>query len=300
MELRELEYFLAIVNHGNISEASRALHITQPALTRSLQHLEDELGKSLMIRGSRRIELTEDGALLRRRAEELLQLARKTKAEIQTSEALIEGDIYICSGESKGLHFFTQAAGRLREDHPNIRLHISSGDKADVQSRLEEGLIDFGLLFPPFDHQKYESIRIPFADTWGLFMRKDAPLAAKECITSHDLIGQPLILPRNGYETHQIGNMLNLSEDQIVVSATYSLIFNGALMVTDGLGYLLGLNHILNLSGDTVQCFRPLYPPVTEHMHICWKRYAPMSRQAAALKDLLIHQNEDQVRFLFS
>lgn len=300
MELRELEYFLAIVNHGNISEAARALHITQPAMTRSLQHLEEELGKPLMIRGSRRIELTEDGALLRRRAEELLQLARKTKAEIQTSADLIEGDIYICSGESKGLHFLTQAVKQLRERHPNIRLHISSGDKDDVLNKLEEGLIDFGLLFPPFDNQKYESLRIPFADTWGLFMRKDAPLAAREFITSRDLIGMPLILPRNGYETHWIGHILNLPEDQLTVSATYSLIFNGALMVTDGIGYLLGLNHILNLSGDTVQCFRPLYPAVTEHMHICWKRYAPMSRQSAALKDILMHRNADQVQFLFN
>ncbi|MBR3154484.1 MAG: LysR family transcriptional regulator [Lachnospiraceae bacterium] len=300
MELRELEYFLAIVNHGTISEASRFLHITQPALTRSLQHLEEELGSSLIIRGSRRIELTNDGILLRRRAEEILHLAKKTKAEIQTSDEQIEGDIYICSGESKGLHFLTQAMKKLRDTHPNICLHISSGDMEDVQNRLEAGLIDFGLLFPPFDHKKYESIRIPFADTWGLFMRKDAPLARKDFITSGDLINQPLILPRNSYATNQIPSMLNLSEDQIQVSATYSLIFNGALMVTDGLGYLLGLNHILNLSGKTIQCFRPLYPTVTDHMHICWKRYAPMSRQAAALKDILLSQNADQVQFLFN
>ena len=299
MELKDLEYFLAITRHGSLSEAARSLYLSQPALTRSLKALEQEMGKQLVIRGSRRIELTEDGFLFRRRAEEILELAEKTKQEIRVSENLIEGDISVCAGESKALHFLTQAAKRVMEVHPKVRLHISSGDGKDVQERLDQGLADFGLMFPPFDEKKYSSLRIPFVDRWGLFMRKDSPLAEKPFVTAKDLVQLPLIAPRGFYERQQIGQLVRLPQEDILVVATYSLIFNGVLMVTDGMGYLLGLNNIVNLTGKTVQCFRPLEPAVMENMCVCWKKYAPMSRQAAALLEEMHRQEESDVQFLF-
>lgn len=300
MELRELEYFLAITRHGSLSEAARSLHLTQPALTRSLRHLEEELGKQLIIRGSRKIELTENGALLVRRAEELLQMADKTVHDIQSPDNVIEGDIYVCSGETKALHFLTQATERLMRKYPNIRLHVSSGDSEDVILRLENGMIDFGLLFPPFDNSKYASIRISFADTWGLFMLKDSPLAARPYITATDIHDIPLIVPRAHYQSGMLSHILPMPEGKLNIAATYSLIFNGALMVTDGIGCLLGLNHILNLSGTTVQCFRPLYPAVTSNIHICWKRHVPMSRQAAALLAEMRAMEHEEIRYLFN
>lgn len=299
MELRDLEYFLAISRHGTLSGASKALHLTQPALSRSLQHLEDELGKRLMIRGSRRIILTEEGELLRRRAEELIMMAERTVSEIQTPDDVIEGDIYIRSGETKALHFLTQAAKKLLKKHPGVHLNIASGDGSDVMNDLEMGLADFGLAFPPFDIEKYASIRIPYADVWGLSMRKDDPLASKTYITSADIAGKPLIVSREIVTKGNLEHVLNLPQDQINIKATYSLMFNGALMVTDGIGYLLGLGNILNLTGNTVQCFRPLYPAVTQNIHVCWKRFAPMSRQAAALLEEMRRQEHEEVQYLF-
>lgn len=287
MELRELEYFLSIVRCGSLSEASRELHLSQPALTRSLKQLEDELGKQLIIRGSRRIQLTQDGQLLRRRAEDILALTAKTRKEIEASDELLEGDIYVCAGESKALHFLTQAYRKLSLQYPGIRLHISSGDAQDVQAELEEGLIDFGVMYPPFDEQVISSIRVPYEDVWGLIMRRDHPLAAKDTISSRDLMQLPLIVPRELYETHRTSRFLNIPEGELQIAATYTLSFNGVLMVTDGIGCLLGLDQIINLANDSVNCFRPLFPSITQNIHVCWKRYATMSRPAAALLDIM-------------
>lgn len=300
MELRELEYFLAVARCGTLSEAARSLYLSQPALTRSLKHLEGELGKQLLIRGSRQVELTEEGLLLRRRAEEILQMTNKAKAEIKASERVLEGDIFVCSGETKGLHFLTQAAKRLMEKYPGIRLHVSSGDNGDVLAKLEEGMADFGLVFPPFDEKKYSSIRVPFSDIWGVFMRKEDPLAGQSSISPWDLADRPLIVSREIYEANRVGQIVGLPEDRIRVAATYSLLFNGVLMVTDGVGYLLGLDKIINLTGETVQCFRPLQPRVADQCCICWKRYGPMSRQAAALLEEMHRQEQEEVQFLFS
>lgn len=297
MELRELEYFLMIIRCGSLSEASRKLHLSQPALTRSLKQLETELGKQLVIRGSRQIQLTQDGQLLRRRAEEILQLTEKARKEIQISDLALEGDIYVCAGETKALHFLTQAYQKLRLQHPGIRLHISSGDARDVLTELKEGLVDFGVMYPPIDEQFISSIRIPFEDEWGLIMRKDHPLSSKAVISSKDLMQVPLIIPRELYETHRTSRFLNIPEEELQIAATYTLSFNGTLMVTDGVGCLLGLNHIINLTENTVNCFRPLSPSVTQNIHVCWKRYAPMSRPAGALLDVMRKMNADEQNY---
>lgn len=299
MELRDLTYFLAIARHDNLSEAARSLHLTQPALTRSLKALEEELGKQLVIRGSRKTSLTEDGLLLKQRAEELLMMADKTVKEIRMPDHIVGGDIFVCSGETKALHFLTQAAERLMNSHPGVHLHISSGDSSDVINKLEIGMADFGLIFPPFDSDKYASIRVPYADVWGLNMRKDDPLARKSFITPQDLIGLPLFVSRETMAQGNLERILNLETNQIRVVATYSLMFNGALMVTDRIGYLLGLDNVLNLTGNTVQCFRPLRPEVTQNIHICWKRYAPMSRQAATLLEEMRSQDYGQIKYRF-
>ena len=283
MELRELEYFLAIIREESISKASRALHITQPALTRSLQNLEKEFGKQLIVRGYKKIRLTEDGQLLQSRAKEILQLAKRTQADIMSDHKVIEGDIYVISGETEALHFLTQAARNLAEKHPGVRFHVSSGDDNDVAEKLERGVVDFGLMFPPFDSSKYDSIRVDYADVWGILMKKDDPLAKKKAVTGSDLAGKPLIVQRNIYEENLAGSILGLDPAQISMAATYSLLYNGSLMVSDGIGYLLGLDNIINTSGNSDLCFRPLKPAVTDHIHICWRRHEALSGQAAAL-----------------
>ena len=287
MELRDLYYFLTIVREGSLTAAAKVLHLSQPGITRSLKLLEDELGKQLIIRGSRRVVLTAEGMTLYRRADEMLRLAHRAKAEIMAPNTEIEGDIYICAGETRGLHFLTQAARRLMDRHPGVRLHISSGDRMDVMEELEKGLTDFGLLLEPFDGIRYEFIPIPYEDVWGVLMRRDAPLAKKASIRPEELIGLPLILPR-GIDYSRSGcPILGLEPEQLHVAATYSLIFNAGVMAADGIGYVVGLDQILEPGEQSALCFRPLTPAVTGRMNVVWTRYKPMSVQARAFLEEL-------------
>lgn len=287
MELRDLEYFLAIAREETITGASRVLHLSQPALTRQLRLLEEELGKQLVVRGSRRITLTGDGMLLRRRAEEILSLTRRTCEELSRDEENLSGDVYLCAGETRGLRYLTAAAKRLRERCPDIRFHLSSGDTADVQEELEKGLIDFGVLFEPIDRSRYNCLPIPYRDTWGILMRRDCPLADKESVCGADLKDVPLIIPRREGGAALAGRLLGLDEASLTIAGTYSLLFNASLMVEDGIGCALGLDGILNLSGDSPLCFRPLLPGQQASMNLVWKRYQLLSRAASAFLEEL-------------
>ena len=287
MELRELEYFLAIAKEKNITAAAKSLHLSQPALTRQLKLLESELGTQLVIQGNRRLTLTEDGMMLRKRAEEVMRLLERTQNELRHTNETISGDIYICAGETEGVHFLTRAAKRLRDRFPEVRFHISSGDTGDVIEELDKGMIDFGLIFSPFDGTRYESLPVPFYDTWGVLMRKDSELARKERIKAADLIGKPLIVPRSSVSQSIDEGFLGLNPDQIDIAATYSLIYNASIMVSDGLGYALCLDRILNLTGVTELCFRQFSPEKKAGMNVIWKRYQVMPRAAQAfLKEL--------------
>ena len=177
MDIRVLQYFLAVAREESITKAAETLRMTQPPLSRQLKDLEEELGKQLLIRGSKKITLTEDGMLLRKRAEELVDLMEKTKSELASSNENINGEIYIGCGETEAISFLAQAARNLQANHPLIHYHIYSGDAERVMERLDKGLIDFGLFVSHADINKYDSIKLPMKDTWGVLMRKDSPLA---------------------------------------------------------------------------------------------------------------------------
>lgn len=193
MDIRVLQYFLAVAREESITKAAERLRMTQPPLSRQLKDLEDELGKQLLIRGSKKVTLTEDGMLLRKRAEELVDLMEKTKTELTSSNENISGDIHIGCGETEAISFLAQAAWDLRQKYPLIHYHIYSGDAERVTERLDKGLIDFGLLVGPVDVNQYDYIRLPLKDTWGVLMRKDSPLAEKESITAEDLWDKRLL-----------------------------------------------------------------------------------------------------------
>ena len=292
MDIRVLRYFLAVAREESISGAAESLNPSQPTLSRQLMDLEEELGKSLFIRGSRRITLTEHGVLLRKRASEIIDLVEKTTNELTAAEEVITGDIYIGAGETEAVHFLTRAARQMQQQHPQVHFHISSGDTADVIEKLDQGLIDFGLL-GNIDDKKYNVISLPAYDTMGIIMRRDDPLAQKEYVTAEDMAGKPLIVNRG-----VLGS--NMMYDQPLfqnVVATYSLIYNGSLMVADGLGYMLCLDKILNLSGDSPLCFRPLMPLLQTHMSIAWKKFQVFSRASekflALLRNELMQQDLD-------
>lgn len=180
MEIRVLRYFLAIAREKSISGAAEYLNVTQPTLSRQLMELEEELGARLFLRGKRNrsLSLTEEGLLLRRRAEEIVALADKTEAEFHARDGFVAGDIYIGGGETDAMRLVARAARELQQKYPQIRYHLYSGNADDVSERLDKGLLDFGVLIQPVDIGKYDSLRLPALDTWGLLMRRDSLLAA--------------------------------------------------------------------------------------------------------------------------
>lgn len=281
MDLRVLEYFLAVAREGNITNAAESLHLTQPTLSRQLRDLEDELGKQLLIRGKRQVALTEEGMLLRKRAEELTELARKTRREIMDSDDSIRGELYIGAGETRQFHYLTRIAKQIQDDHPHVAFHISSGDSNDITEQLDNGLIDFGLLFDSIDETKYDAIRIPSQDTWGVLMRKDSPLAQKAQIAPADLINCPLILQRATQPSKLLSEWFGNTNASLNIVGTYSLAYNASIMVSDGIGYALCLDGIIHTAVDSEFCFRPLVPKLESKLNIVWKKYQVLSKPAA-------------------
>lgn len=286
MELRVLQYFLAVAREQSISGAAEFLHLSQPTLSRQLKDLEEELGKQLFIRGNRKITLTEEGVLLRKRAGEILELVKKTEQEIALSDDTVAGDIYIGAGETDAIRVIAKAAQQLQRKYPEVRLHIASGDAADVVEKLDKGLIDFGILFDPQDLSKYNYLKIPEKDTWGVLMRRDAALAQKACIRPEDLWDKPLILSRQHREGSALLMWLNRSEADLHIVATYSLLYNGSILVNEGIGYAITLDRIINTNGSNL-CFRPLAPTLQAGLCVVWKKYQVFTKAAELFLDSL-------------
>lgn len=293
MELRVLQYFLAIAREQSIVRAAQSLHLSQPTLSTQIKNMEEELGKQLLIRGtkgSRKVTLTEEGMILRKRAEEILDLVKKTENEITASDSIIIGDVYIGAGETDGMRLLARAAGTLRADCPGIHYHISSGNAAFVQERLDKGLIDFGIVFGPPDLKKYEALKLPDEDVWGVLMPKDAPLAEKETISPKDLWDKPLIVSQQETDGGRLAQWLGRSLSSLNITVAYNLLFNASLFVEEGLGYAISFDRIINTSGNSRLTFRPLSPNLTAEMSIIWKKYQVFSKPAEKFLQVLTEQ----------
>lgn len=280
MELRVLQYFLAVAREQSISAAAQSLHLSQPTLSMQLKAMEEELGKQLFIRGtkgSRKIVLTEEGMILRKRAEEILSLVRRTEDEITRLDDTIVGDVYIGAGETDTVRFFARAAKKIQKKYPEIHFHISSGNAEYVLEYLDKGLIAFGLLFGSVDSQKHEFIPISIKDTWGVLMRQDSPLAGKKVICPEDLWDKPLIVSHQRGDDQYLSQWLKKELSRLNVVATYNLVYNASLLVEEGLGYALCFDKIINTKGSRL-CFRPFFPRLEATAYIVWKKYQVFSK----------------------
>lgn len=279
MELRVLEYFLAVAREQSISAAADFLHLTQPTLSRQLKDLEDEFGKQLFIRGNRKITLTEDGVYFRKKAEEIVTLAHRTEVEMKKSDQTIVGDIYIGAGETDAVRNIVRVAHELQKQYKGIHFHIISGDTADLTDRLDKGLFDFCLLLGEIDQSKYEYLSLPYTDTWGILMRKDSPLAEMKSIKAQDLWDKPLIFSRQMLNAPRFMRWFEKSASELNIIATYNLAFNASIMAREHMGYVLTLDKLINTEGTDL-CFRPLSPKQTVGMELVWKKYQPQSKAA--------------------
>jgi DNA-binding transcriptional LysR family regulator len=284
MELRVLRYFLAVAREGSMTAAADLLHVTQPTLSRQLKDLEEELGKKLFIRSSHNIILTEEGLLLRRRAEEIIDMVDKVESEFSSLDETISGDVYIGGGETDAMKQIARIIKELQVGYPHIRYHLYSGNSEDVTDRLDKGLLDFGILIQPADLSKYNYIDFPAKDVWGVVMRKDSPLAMKDAIQAEELLNVPIICSRQVIKQtlskNEFSNWFGDDFDKLNVVTTYNLAYNASIMVEEGIGYAIVLDKIVNTSSDSNLCFRPLEPRLESGLNIVWKKHQVFSAAA--------------------
>ena len=287
MELRLLRYFIALADFQSISEAAKQLHISQPTLSRQLSDLEDELGTQLFIRGNRKISLTNDGLYLLAKAKEIVHLSEKTEANFKQSGEIISGEIQIGSGESDTMGFIAQSIKHLTNQHPEIHIHLYSGNSDDLFEKLENGLLDFGIIVETVDKRMYDYLHLPIQDTWGVLMPKDSPLAQKEVIVPTDLLELPLIVSRQALTYNELSGWFGETLNQLDIRCTYNLIYNAAKMVEANIGYALSLDKLIKSYDDSQLCFRPLDPPLTANLYLIWKKHQVFSKASATfLKQL--------------
>jgi len=280
MDIRALQYFLAVAREGSITGAAELLHMTQPPLSRALKELEEELGVQLLVRGTRKVTLTEEGAVLRKRADEILDLLSKTQQEVSSSQESVSGEVYIGAGETDAVRLVARAAEKLKEKHPNIHYRISSGDEREVSELLDKGSIDFGIFFDRVDGEKYEYILFPEREVSGVLTRRDSPLAQKEAVCPEDLWDEPLIISRQAMELNSLADWFGCSLSQLNVVATYSLIYNASRLVDEGFGHAVTVDKLINTEGSNL-CFRPFSPQREIPIFFAWKKYQVFSKAAA-------------------
>ena len=290
MEIRVLRYFLAIAREETITGAANYLHMTQPTLSRQIKDLEEGLGQKLLVRGSHRVKLTPEGMLFRKRAEEIISMVDKTEAEFTSMEQTISGDIYIGGGETEAVRLVVEIIKDIQNAYPGIHYHLYSGNAEDVTERLDKGLLDFGILIEPADFSKYDSVKIPAKDVWGVVMRKDSPLAGKTSIRKEDLWNVPLICSRQAMQHGRSGEFAEwFGEDleKANVVTTFNLVYNAAILVDAGIGYAVTIDKLADTTQSSSLCFRPLEPKLESGLAIVWKKYQIFSSAASLFLERL-------------
>lgn len=277
IETRLLHYFLTVARERNITNAAKALHITQPTLSRQMALLEDEIGAKLVIRDSRPLTLTDEGLLLRRRAEEILELIEKTEAEVSAKEEQVEGTISIGCGELASVKLLTDLMESFSQRHPQVSFDVYTENADQIKHRMDNGLTDIGLLLEPVDMEKYEYIRLPVKERWAAVMPAGVPLAKRERVTAKDLAEIPVILPSRQKVHDEVANWFGAHYNSLRVIGVSNLGTNAAMMVRAGLGYALIVEGALPFLDQSEIRMVPLYPELTATSVLAWKRGQPFS-----------------------
>ena len=272
MEIRTLRYFMAVAREENMTRAAEQLHVSQPTLSKALRSLEEELGKKLFTRHSFSIKLTEEGVLLRNRAEDLVGMADKIEQEFLSLDEVTGGDLYFGLAETDQIRYLAREIRRFKERYPELRYHITSGDTEQVTEKLDKGLLDFAVICETPDERKYRHVLFPESDYFGVVLPKDSPLAKKEAITAKDLAGLPLFCSEQSWE-NDIRPWAKEQFGQFRMEGSFRLAYNGSLFVREGLGLLLTLNDLVDTSPESGMVFRPLSPRLEMKMYLIWKKH---------------------------
>ncbi len=276
MEVRVLKYFLTVAREENITHASEILHISQPALSRQLMQLEEELGTQLFVRGRHASTLTEAGMLLRRRAQEIVDLTEKTEREFQSNSMALSGLISIGSCEADTMRYLAEAMRGFSDLYPEVKFDIYSNDADHVKERLERGTLDVGVLLGPTDISKYESITLPGKERWGVIVPAKCPLAQKEYVTKEDLVGRRVFIAKRGV-AQGVADWFGEYYDRMNVYATYNLLYNAAMLVNCGVGAAITIEGAAELYHNANIIFRPFYPEFSVKSVMVWKKHQPQT-----------------------
>lgn len=280
MEFRVLRYFLAIAQEGSVSGAAKVLNVTQPTLSKQLIELEEELNTKLFIRANRKMILTDSGNLLRKRAQEIVELVHKSENEMIHQKQGISGNIIIGSGETEAMRLIAKVALKTMHKHPNIHYDLYSANAQDVMERLDNGLLDFGIVVGDVDIKKYDSIILPMTDTWGVLCKKDSLVSNKKFVQREDLVTLPLIWSKQSLQENELSNWFRCNYNDLRIVATYNLIYNAAIMVEEGMGYALCLDKLINVTSVSQLVFLPLEPRIEASLHVIWKKSQLFSKAA--------------------
>ena len=272
MEIRTLRYFLAVAREENMSRAAELLHVTQPTLSKALKALEDELGKKLFTRHSFSIALTEEGVLLRNRAEDLVSMADKIEKEFLSLDELTGGELYFGLAESYQIRYLAREIRTFKLSYPGLRYHITSGDTEQVTEKLDKGLLDFAVICETPDERKYHFVSFPEADYFGAAIPADSPLAGKESITADDLAGMSLFCSEQSWE-NDIRPWAKERFSALRLEGSFRLAYNGSMFAKEGLGILLTLTTLIDTSAESGLVFRPLSPRLEMKMYLIWNKY---------------------------
>lgn len=270
MEIRVLKYFLAVAREENITKAAGLLHISQPSLSRQLMQMEESLGVKLFKRSKHRIILTDEGRLLRRRAQEIVALADKAEKELSKGEDAISGEIAIGCGETKNMAYLSQMIVSFRERYPEVTFEIYTAIADDVKDHIENGVLDFGLMLEPVEISKYNFIQLPLGEKWCVLMQKDSPLAEKDKITPADLVGVPLMIAKRKSVRNELENWFGDYYDRLNITATCNLSYsNRSIMVENHVG--VALVHEFENNHESL-CLRPIFPEIENKSVLVWKK----------------------------
>lgn len=272
MEIRVLQYFLAVAREENISKAAESLFITQPTLSRQISALEEELGADLLFRGgNKKIQLTESGLFLKRRAEELVQLYDKTLQEFSKPIDVMEGTISIGTAESNSAKIIAKIMKIFIKDFPKVKFDIFSNNAISVKEKINKGLLDFGILIEPTNLSEYEWLRLKEVEKWGVLIRQDCPLVNKKQITYKDLIGLPLLCSKQ-IANGEFKSWFKGSNEELNIVSTYNLVNNAAMLVEEGIGVAIVIDGAIALHKNKNLIFIPFYPEKTNTSVLVWKK----------------------------
>lgn len=289
MEIRVLRYFVEIARQGSMTAAAEALHVSQPALSRQMKELEKELGKKLFRRGSRNVYLTEEGILLRRRADDILDMVNKTADEFKAIDDLHGGDVYLGCAESHLMSYVAKKIKVFKKQYPLFHYHIISGDRSVVLDRLDRGLLDFGVVVEMPNLDRYQYLGLPGADVWGVIMPADHLLAEKKTVRAEDLYGEELICSEQSIEA-DIPRWCGPKADKLNFTGNTNLAYNGSVFVREGLGLMLTFEHLIQPSEKNGLIFRPLEPVLENRMYLIWKKYQVFTPIAQKLLDAFLEE----------